>query len=106
MLHTRPDNTLLVFQVITLEIDAYFRDLAAPYFAKAGVADKVDVRIGKALKTIEILAKSEEPFDLIFIDADKGAYQIYFDLIMKTGLLKKAGVMLVDNTLYKVSNVV
>lgn len=90
-------------QLIALEIDEYFKHLAAPFFAKAGVADIIDVRVGPALESVQAMAGTEEPFDLIFIDADKTGYHDYYETIMSSGLLAKGGVLLVDNTLYKVS---
>jgi caffeoyl-CoA O-methyltransferase len=90
-------------QIITLELDQHFKDLATPYFEKAGVNSKIDVRVGSAIDLIEDMVKSkEEPFDVIFIDADKTGYKKYYDTIMDAGLLCKGGVMLVDNVLYKV----
>ena len=66
--------------------------------------NKIDVRIGSATDALEKMSASEEePFDLIFIDADKSGYMGYYEAIMKNGLLRKGGVMLVDNVLYKVS---
>ncbi|KAE8234306.1 hypothetical protein CF326_g654 [Tilletia indica] len=89
-------------QLVTLEIDSYFKDLTAPYFQKAGVASRIDVRIGSALDSIKQMAQAqEEPFDLIFIDADKTGYHDYYETILEAGLLRKGGVLLVDNTLYK-----
>ncbi|PWN34526.1 S-adenosyl-L-methionine-dependent methyltransferase [Meira miltonrushii] len=91
-------------KIIALELDAYLRELANPFFERAGVKERVDVRIGKAMDSIQEMIKAkEDPFDLIFIDADKGAYQQYYDVIMDNGLLRKGGVLLVDNVLYKAS---
>lgn len=49
-----------------------------------------------------MVKSKEESFDVIFIDADKTGYKRYYDTIMGAGLLRKGGVMLVDNVLYKV----
>lgn len=89
-----------------MELDAYLRDLAAPFFAKAGVDKKVDVRVGQAMESIkQMIDAKEPPFDLIFIDADKGSYRKYYDTIIDGGLLRDGGLLLVDNTLYKVRRV-
>lgn len=96
-----------ILQIITLEVDQYFKDLAVPYFEKGKVNEKIDVRIGHASERLaNMVEKKEEPFDLIFIDADKSGYKKYYDTIMESGLLKKGGVLLVDNVLYKVSGMV
>lgn len=92
-------------KIIALEIDAYLKDFLQPHIEKAGVAEKVEVMTGKANDAIETLLKDvqsrkAEPFDLIFIDADKTGYQGYFDQIINGGLLAKSGTLLVDNTLY------
>lgn len=86
-------------KLISLELDQYFKDLAQPYFEKAGVASRVDVQVGKALDFLQ--AYRGEPFDLIFIDADKTGYQSYYNAILDRGLLRKNGVLLIDNVLYK-----
>ncbi|MCO5613706.1 hypothetical protein L7F22_067984 [Adiantum nelumboides] len=86
-------------KVVCLEIDQYFEDLARPYFEKAGVSSKIDVKVGKALDFLQ--SYDGEPFDLIFIDADKTGYLGYFNAIFDRGLLSKSGVLLVDNVLYK-----
>lgn len=86
-------------KVVCLEIDQYFEDLARPYFEKAGVSSKIDVKVGKALDFLQ--SYNGEPFDLIFIDADKTGYLGYFNAIFDRGLLSKNGVLLVDNVLYK-----
>jgi len=89
-------------KLISLEIDKYFKDIATPYFEKAGVASRIDVRIGSALDSIRNMVENkEEPFDLIFIDADKTGYHDYYETILGSGLLRQGGVLLVDNTLYK-----
>ncbi|MCO5549776.1 hypothetical protein L7F22_003249 [Adiantum nelumboides] len=91
-------------KIIALELDDYLRQLANPFFEKAGVKERIEVRIGKAMDSIQKMIKEkEDSFDLIFIDADKGAYQQYYDVIMDNGLLRKGGVLLVDNVLYKAS---
>ncbi|CEH15677.1 caffeoyl-o-methyltransferase [Ceraceosorus bombacis] len=83
-------------------MDAYFKKLSQPFFARAGVRERVDVRIGAALDQIKGMVRdNEQPFDLIFIDADKTGYHDYYETIIGSGLLAKGGVLLVDNTLYK-----
>lgn len=85
-------------KLITLEIDPHHAVVAQQNFERAGVAHKVEVRVGPALETLKYLAAGNElPFDLIFIDADKGGYLEYLRLTLP--LLRKGGLMLGDNTL-------
>ena len=59
-------------RVITLEIDPAYAEVASANLAHAGVADRAEVRVGPALETLATLrAEGGQPFDLVFIDADK-----------------------------------
>ena len=67
------------------------------YWEKAGVADKIELRIGPAVETLRALP--EEPtFDLGFIDADKTSYTDYYEEILAR--LRPGGLILVDNVLW------
>jgi predicted O-methyltransferase YrrM len=58
-------------RVVTLELDPHHAEVARANFAHAGVADRIDVRVGSAHDTLAGLAEGgEEPFDFVFIDAD------------------------------------
>lgn len=65
------------------------------YFHEAGISDKVDYIIGNAIEVIPTLS---EPFDLVFIDADKESYRYYYDHIIDN--VKKGGYIIVDNVLW------
>jgi predicted O-methyltransferase YrrM len=59
-------------RLITLEVDPAYADVARRNLVRAGVADRVDVRVGPALDTMAAMVdENADPFDLIFIDADK-----------------------------------
>src|SRR5229473_8544526 len=59
-------------RLITLEFSPKHAEIARANIARAGLASVVDVRVGRALETLpKIQAEMKEPFDLIFIDADK-----------------------------------
>lgn len=92
-------------KVVALELDAYLKDFVSPHLKNAGLLEHVEIMTGAASASMDEFIKrvqsgAEEPFDLIFVDADKGGYKGYFDQCLDGGLLRKGGVMLVDNTLY------
>jgi caffeoyl-CoA O-methyltransferase len=68
-----------------------------PYWEKSGVAHKINLRIAPAIETLAALP-GELHFDLAFIDADKGGYIAYFEALLP--LIRKGGVILVDNVLW------
>lgn len=79
----------------TLELEPDRAELARTNFAAAGVADRVTVLVGPALDRLPHLAP-HAPFDLVFIDADKGGYGAY--LGWAADHLRPGGVVLADNT--------
>lgn len=88
-------------KIIALESEAYLKEVTKPFFDKAGVASKIEVRIGQAIDSLKELIAKRMSFDLIFIDADKTGYLSYYEAIMDGGLLNDNGVLLVDNVLYQ-----
>jgi predicted O-methyltransferase YrrM len=59
-------------KVVTLELEQHHADVAQVNFEVAGLADRIDLRVGPALKSLDALgAEKAAPFDLVFIDADK-----------------------------------
>lgn len=69
-------------------------DFAKPYYEEAKVQDKIDFRIGDAIKTMEDLEAEGQTFDMVFIDADKDGYHRYFDKIIGSkSLLRPDGLI-------------
>src|SRR5215216_4441204 len=66
-------------RVVSLEADAKHAEVARANIARAGLDNKVEVRLGMALDLLPALAERTEPFDLVFIDADKPNNAAYFD---------------------------
>ena len=85
-----PDNGVLH----TVELRAEFAAVAAESFARAGVADRVRQHVGPALEVLPTLTPLG-PFDLVFIDADKGSYPLYLDWAAAN--LRIGGVVIADN---------
>ena len=72
--------------------------IAKPFWERAGVAGKIDLRIGPALETLR--AMPEEPvLDFAFIDADKPGYPAYYEELLQR--LRPGGLILVDNVLWQ-----
>jgi len=72
--------------------------MAQHYWQEAGVRDKIELRIGKAMDTLHALEKEKTPFDLIFIDADKKGYDGYYEACLP--LLEQGGIIIFDNMLW------
>ncbi len=80
--------------LITLEINPIHANLVRAAFAKAGVSDRAEVRVGKALDLLPHL-ESEAPFDLVFIDADKPPYPQYLEWALR--LTRPGSFIVADN---------
>ncbi len=85
----RPGGTL-----VTCDVNEETSAVARRYAEEAGVADRIEYRLGPALET---LATLDGPFELVFIDADKPGYVDYYEAVLPK--LAAAGVILADNTL-------
>jgi caffeoyl-CoA O-methyltransferase len=77
------------------DINEEWTSLAKKYWEKAGLADKIELRLGPAIDTLRALPRSED-FDIAFIDADKGGYLGYWREIVPR--VKPGGLIMVDNT--------
>ena len=82
-------------RVVTIEAEPRNADLARANLERAGVSDKVEIRLGRGADVLPTLAGGE-PFDLVFIDADKESNTIYLDWAARLG--RPGTVVLVDNT--------
>ena len=71
--------------------------VARKYFGRAGLADRIELRIGPALDSLRALDRSEQ-FDFVFVDADKANYSNYFEEVLPR--LRSGGLILFDNVLW------
>ncbi|MBE9203497.1 class I SAM-dependent methyltransferase [Synechocystis salina LEGE 06099] len=87
-------------QIIACDQDPNATAIAKEYWQRAGMAEKIHLRLGPALATLEQLAeiKPLPQFDLIFIDADKRNYPHYYEAGLK--LLRPGGLIVIDNVLW------
>ena len=86
-------------RIVALDVSKDFTDLARGYWREAGVADKIDLRIGPARDSLDaMIAANEGPFDMAFIDADKVGYDAYYERVLT--LLRPGGLIALDNMLY------
>ncbi len=87
-------------QIVACDVSAEYTDIARRYWAEAGIADKIDLRLAPALDTLDALLDDGQAgtFDFAFIDADKENYNGYYERCL--ALLRKGGLAAVDNVLW------
>ncbi len=87
-------------KLICCDISPQWTDIAEKYWALAGLKNKIDLYSQPAENTLQILLDdgNENTFDFIFIDADKQNYIKYYEMALR--LLKKGGIIAIDNTLW------
>jgi predicted O-methyltransferase YrrM len=83
--------------LVTCDISEEWTAIARRFWDEAGLAERIDLRLGPALDTLAELPESE-PFDFAFIDADKGNYPRYYEECMR--LLRPGGLIAIDNVFY------
>jgi predicted O-methyltransferase YrrM len=83
-------------RLITLEYEAKHAEVAMANLVRAGLSDRVEIRVGRAGDTLpKLVEEGRGPFDLIFIDADKQGYTEYLEWSMK--LSRRGTVIVADN---------
>ena len=83
-------------KVTTIEANEEYDDIIRKYFAKANVENKINLILGDAKNVIPALS---DPFDLVFIDADKISYPTYYDLVVDK--VSNGGFILADNVIWE-----
>ena len=83
-------------RVVTLEFEPKHAAVARENFARAGLADRIDLRVGRAIELLPVLeAEKVAPFDLVFIDADKPSTPDYLTWALK--LTRPGSLIVIDN---------
>ncbi|MGL5805183.1 MAG: class I SAM-dependent methyltransferase [Xenococcaceae cyanobacterium] len=87
-------------KLIACDVSDEYTTVARRYWEKAGIANKIDLRIAPAIETLdELLAAGEaETFDFAFIDADKSNYYNYYERALQ--LVRVGGLIAIDNVLW------
>ena len=83
-------------KLLCCDVSEEWTSVARQYWERAGLADRIELRLGPAAQTLAALP-AQTSFDFAFIDADKPGYVQYWDLIVP--MVRPGGVILVDNTL-------
>jgi caffeoyl-CoA O-methyltransferase len=85
-------------ELISLELDEHHADVARNNVERAGLSDIVEVRVGDAHKLLtNLIENGEDPFDFVFIDADKEGYPDYLEASLR--LVRPGTLIIGDNTI-------
>jgi caffeoyl-CoA O-methyltransferase len=87
-------------KVVALDISEEFTAVARRHWAKAGLADRIKLRLQAAAESLKdlVAAGESDTFDFAFIDADKSNYDAYYEYALK--LVRRGGLIAIDNTLW------
>lgn len=83
-------------QLLTCDVSEEWTAIASRYFEQAGVAERIEIRLGPALDTLRSLPAADR-IDFAFIDADKEGYPEYYEQVVER--LRGGGVVMIDNVL-------
>ncbi len=87
-------------QIVACDVNREWTDIARRYWAEAGVAGKIDLRLAPARETLDamIAAGEQGRYDFAFIDADKKNYDAYYERCLQ--LVRIGGLLAIDNVLW------
>lgn len=87
-------------EIVACDVSEEWTNIAQRYWQEAGVSEKMTLRLGPAAETLKKLLDEGQgnTFDLMFIDADKGGYDTYYELGLK--LVRPGGLIMIDNVLW------
>lgn len=85
-------------RVVTLDVNDHWPAIGRRHWERAGVADRVELRVGLALDGLERLAREGAAFDVAYVDADKKLYGTYYERAL--ALVRPGGIVALDNVLW------
>jgi caffeoyl-CoA O-methyltransferase len=88
-------------QIVACDVSEEYTNIARRFWAEAGVAHKIDLRLGPAVDTLDALladGAQSGTFDAAFVDADKSNYDRYYEQALQ--LVRPGGLIAIDNTLW------
>ena len=85
-------------KLIACDMNVEWTNVARRYWEQAGVASRIELRLGPALTTLAALVREGESFDFAFIDADKREYDAYYEACLR--LVRPGGLIAIDNVLW------
>ena len=87
-------------KVLALDVSEEFTAVARRHWARAGIADRIELRLRPAAESLKelVAAGAGETFDFAFIDADKVNYDVYYEYALK--LVRRGGLIAIDNVLW------
>jgi predicted O-methyltransferase YrrM len=85
-------------RVVTLDAERDWPEIGRPFWRDAGVAERIELRLGPAKDSLRALQEQGEVFDLAYIDADKRGYDHYYEASL--ALVRPGGLVALDNMLW------
>jgi predicted O-methyltransferase YrrM len=85
-------------RVVTLDINEHWPAIGCRHWERAGVADRIELRLGLALDSLDALLSEGVRFDLAYVDADKKLYDEYYERALS--LVRPGGIVALDNFLW------
>ena len=87
-------------RVVTLDLEPSFPAVGLPFWLEAGMSERIELKIGEAIASLDALLESPGPgcFDMAYIDCNKKDYDAYYERCL--GLVRPGGVIAIDNVLW------
>jgi predicted O-methyltransferase YrrM len=85
-------------RIVTLDVNEDWPAIGRRHWERAGVAERVELRVGLAMECLDRLRDEGAVFDLAYVDADKKLYNAYYERAL--GLVRKRGIVALDNVLW------